>query len=136
MSSEPPVHKISAPLVNPEAQPFFMAAAEGRLLYKHCGACGLRHHPPRSMCPHCHSDRTEWKTSTGLGTVYSASMLRRGVSVPYCVAYVTLDEGVTLMSDVVGFGDSTPPVGTRVQVRFVEAEDGAMVPIFGPAEAP
>jgi hypothetical protein len=51
------------------------------------------------------------------------------------VAYVTLDEGVTLMSDLLGFGDSTPPVGTRVQVRFVEAEGGAKVPMFGPVEA-
>ena len=135
MSSETPVRKIPAPLINPEAQPFFQAAAESRLLYKRCEACGQPHHPPRSICPHCHSDRTKWETSTGLGTVYSASMLRRGVPVPYCVAYVTLDEGVTLMSDLVGFGDSTPAIGTRVQVRFVEAEGGAKVPMFGPVEA-
>jgi hypothetical protein len=135
MNSETPVRKIPAPLVNPEAQPYFQAAAEGRIVYKRCEACGQPHHPPRSICPLCHSDRTKWETSTGLGTVYSASMLRRGVPVPYCVAYVTLDEGVTLMSDLLGFGDSTPPVGTRVQVRFVEAEGGAKVPMFGPVEA-
>ena len=134
MSNETPVRKIPAPLVNPEAQPYFEAAAERRLVYKHCAACGKPHHPPRSICPHCHSDRTEWKTSRGLGEVYSASMLRRGVPVPYCVAYVTLDEGVTLMSDLVDFGDKTPPVGTRVQVRFVEAEGGAKVPMFAAAE--
>ncbi len=136
MSSDIPVRRIPAPLVNPEAQPFFQAAAEGRLLYKHCVACSQPHHPPRSICPHCHSDRTEWKDSSGQGQVYSASLLRRGVPVPYCVAYVTLDEGVTVMSDLVDFGDSTPPVGTRVQVRFVEAEGGARIPMFGPAEAP
>lgn len=134
--SELPVRKVPAPLANPEAQPFLQAAAESRLLYKHCAACNTPHHPPRSICPHCHSDRTEWKTSNGLGGVYSASMLRRGVPVPYCVAYVTLDEGVTMMSDLVDFGDATPPVGTRVQVRFVEAEGGAKVPMFGPAGAP
>ena len=135
MSSDKPLRKIPAPLVNPEAQAFFQAAVESRLLYKHCEACGQPHHPPRSICPHCHSDRTEWKASSGLGQVYSASLLRRGVPVPYCVAYVTLDEGVTMMSDLVDFGDSTPAVGTRVQVRFVEAEGGAMIPMFGPAEA-
>ena len=134
--SESPVRKIPAPLVNPEAQPFFEAAAQGRLAYRHCAACGLPHHPPRSICPHCHSDRTEWKTSKGLGEVYSASMLRRGVPVPYCVAYVTLDEGVTMMSDLVDFGDATPPAGARVQVRFVEAEGGAKVPMFGPVVSP
>lgn len=136
MSQEAPVRKVPAPLVNPEVQPFFQAAAESRLSYKQCEACGQPHHPPRSICPHCHSDRTAWKTSAGLGTVYSASLLRRGVPVPYCVAYVTLDEGVTMMSDLMDFGDTTPPVGTRVEVRFVEAEGGAKVPMFGPAEAP
>lgn len=135
MSSETTVRRIPAPLINPEAQPFFQATAEGRLLYKRCEACGQPHHPPRSICPHCHSDRTKWETTAGLGTVYSASMLRRGVPVPYCVAYVTLDEGVTLMTDLMGFGNSTPAVGTRVQVRFVEAEGGAKVPMFGPLEA-
>jgi len=136
MSSDTPVRKIPAPLINPEALPFFQAAAEGRLCYKRCEACGQPHHPPRSICPHCQSDRTKWETSSGLGTVYCASMLRRGVPVPYCVAYVTLDEGVTLMSNLVGFGVSTPAVGTRVQVRFVEAEGGAKVPMFGPLDAP
>ena len=136
MSTEAPVRAIPAPLVNPEAKPFFDAAAEGRLLYKHCDACGLPHHPPRSICPHCHSDRTAWKPSAGLGAVYSASMLRKGVPVAYCVAYVTLDEGVTLMSDLLGFGDATPPVGTRVKVLFVQAEGGASVPMFGPVQAP
>ena len=134
--SDTPVRKIPAPLVNPEAQPFFEAAAQGRLLFKHCNACGKAHHPPRSMCPHCHSDRTAWQASKGRGAVYSASMLRKGVPVPYCIAYVTLDEGVTLMTDLVGFGDSTPAIGTRVQVRFVEADGGAKVPMFEPAEAP
>ena len=134
MSSETSVRKIPAPLVNPEVQAFFQAAAEGRLLYKRCEACGRPHHPPRSICPHCHSDHTQWQASDGRGEVYSASMLRRGVPVPYCVAYVTLDEGVTMMSDLVDFGDATPPVGTRVQVRFVAAEGGAKVPMFGPAE--
>jgi uncharacterized OB-fold protein len=56
------------------------------------------------------------------------------VPVPYCVAYVTLDEGVTMMSVLVGFGDATPPAGTRVQVQFVAAEGGAWIPMFGPLE--
>ena len=131
MSTETPVRKIPAPLVNPEVQPFFSAAAEGRLVYKRCEACGEAHHPPRTVCPHCHSDRTEWKTSAGLGQVFSASLLRKGVPVPYCIAYVTLDEGLTVMSDLVDFGDTTPLVGTRVQVRFVEADGGTKSPMFG-----
>ncbi len=34
------------------------------------------------------------------------------------------------MTNLVGFGDTTPPVGTRVRVRFVEAYGGAKMPVF------
>ncbi|MHB1122578.1 MAG: Zn-ribbon domain-containing OB-fold protein [Ramlibacter sp.] len=132
MNDTTATRKIPAPLMNPEAQPWFDAAGDGRLLYRHCNACNLPHHPPRSVCPHCHSDCTDWKSSGGLGSVYSASTLRRGVPMPYCIAYVTLDEGVTMLTNLVGFGEATPPVGTRVQVRFAEAEGGALLPVFGP----
>lgn len=128
--------KYPAPLVNPEAKPWFDATAQGRLLYKHCQGCGRNHHPPRSSCPHCHSVETGWKESAGLGVVFSASTLRRGVPVPYCIAYVTLDEGVTLMTNLVGFGGSTPAPGTRVQASFVEAEGGAKLPVFHPVGQP
>ena len=32
---------IPAPIVNVESQPFWDAAQERRLLFKHCGACGV-----------------------------------------------------------------------------------------------
>jgi uncharacterized OB-fold protein len=134
MSSQESSRDIPAPLVNPEAQAFFSAALEKRLIYKHCDTCDTPHHPPRSMCPHCHSCQTQWKVSTGKGMVFCASMLRKGVPVPYCIAYVTLDEGVTMMSDLIGFCDVTPPVGTRVQVKFITADGGAQVPMFEPVQ--
>ncbi len=119
-----------APLLNPENQAWFEAAAEERLMYRHCAACSRAHHPPRSICPYCHSDRIAWRVSSGLGTVYSSSTLRRGVTVPYCIAYVTLDEGVTMLTNLLGFGSGTPAIGTRVRVRFVLAEGGAKIPVF------
>lgn len=134
--SDTPARTIPAPLINPQAKAFFDAAADAELFYHQCEACGQAHHPPRSFCPHCHSDRVLARTSSGMGTVYSASTLRRGTPVPYCIAYVTLDEGVTMMSDLIGFGDLTPAIGTRVQVQFVEAQGGAMVPMFGPVKSP
>jgi uncharacterized protein len=134
MNETPTTRKIPAPLLNPEAAPYFEAVGQGRLLYRFCSACAKAHHPPRTICPYCQSDSTEWKTSAGLATVYSSSLLRRGTPVPYCVAYVTLDEGVTLMTSLEGFGQTTPAVGTRVKVRFVLADGSTPVPIFTPLE--
>lgn len=43
------------------------AAAEGRLLIKKCPSCGQVHHYPRSICPFCFSDWTEWLQASGRG---------------------------------------------------------------------
>jgi len=92
--------KYPAPALNPEIKPFFDAATEGKLALKKCGACGQAHHYPRAICPFCASDRTEWITASGRGTIYSYSVMRR-VPVPYAIGYVTLEEGVTMMTNIV-----------------------------------
>lgn len=131
MSTEP--RKIPAPLINPETQPFYDAAARDTLLVGKCGECGEYHYYPRRLCPHCFSDRTEWVAAAGTGTVYTYSTLHRGVPVPYTIAYVTLDEGVTLMTNLVDFGAAHPSIGQRVKAVFREAEGGVKVPLFAPA---
>jgi uncharacterized OB-fold protein len=125
--------KIPAPAVNPEVKPFFDAAAQGRLLLKYCAACGTFHHYPRALCPFCFSDRTEWRQATGEGAVYTYSVLRRGVPVPYCIAYVTLDEGVSMLTNIVDCDLDTVSVGMRVKVVFKPTDGGPPVPMFAPA---
>ena len=50
--------------------------------------------------PLCGSDATEWQPVSGPGTIYSYSVMRRA-EVPYAIAYVTLNEGVTMMTNLV-----------------------------------
>lgn len=52
--------KLRDPAMMPGDQPYFDAAAEGRLMLKKCGDCGEHHHYPRALCPHCFSDKVEW----------------------------------------------------------------------------
>ncbi|CAN5228764.1 OB-fold domain-containing protein [soil metagenome] len=124
----------SAPVLNPEAQAWFDASAEGRLVVRRCAACGLAHHYPRSVCPHCFSDATVWIESAGRGEIYSFSTLLRGTAHPYCIAYVTLDEGVTLLTNIVDCDFSTLAIGRRVALRFTTAEGGARVAMFTPED--
>ena len=91
---------IIAPLPFPETAPYWEAAAQGKLLLKHCTACGAYHFYPRALCPFCFSDNTEWHEAAGTGTIYSFSVTRRA-EVPYAIAYVTLAEGQTMMSNIV-----------------------------------
>jgi hypothetical protein len=124
--------KIPAPPVNPETKPFWDAAAEGRLLIKRCRSCGQAHYYPRAICPFCFGDTTEWLPASGRGTVYSYSVMRR-VPVPYAIAYVTLEEGVTMMTNIVDCDLDAIRIGQAVQVVFRPTEGGPPVPMFTPA---
>jgi uncharacterized OB-fold protein len=123
---------IPAPSTTPETQAFWDAAAAGTLLLKRCTACGESHHYPRAICPFCGSDRTEWREASGRGTVYSYSVFRRA-PIPYAIAYVTLDEGVTLMTNVVDCDLDTIRIGQAVRVTFKPTDGGPPVPMFTPA---
>ena len=124
--------KYPAPAVNPEIKPFFDAAAQGNLMLKKCAACGQSHFYPRAICPYCASDRTEWVTSSGRGTIYSYSVMRR-VPVPYAIAYVTLEEGVTMMTNIVDCDLDAIKIGQAVRLVFRPSEGGPPVPMFTPA---
>ncbi|HVQ76479.1 MAG TPA: Zn-ribbon domain-containing OB-fold protein [Candidatus Binatia bacterium] len=120
---------ILAPQVTPETRPFWDAAAEGELLIKTCAACGQAHHYPRALCPFCFSDRTEWRPASGRGTIYSYSVMRR-VPVPYAIAYVTLEEGISMMTNIVGCDLDAIRIGQAVRVVFAPTEGGPPVPMF------
>ena len=126
-----PERKIPAPEPNPETKPFWDAATEGRLLIKKCVTCGQVHFYPRAICPFCGSDKTEWVTASGRGTVYSYSVMRR-VPIPYALAYVTLAEGVSMMTNIVDGDLDAIRIGQRVTVAFKPSEGGPPVPMFRP----
>jgi uncharacterized OB-fold protein len=124
--------KIAPPRVNPGDEPFFAGAAQGRLMLKRCAACGAHHFYPRPLCPFCFSDRTEWMEAKGTGSIYAFSVTRRAGPVPYAIAYVTLDEGVTMMTNIVDCDLDAIRIGQRVRVVFKPTEGGPPVPMFAP----
>ena len=128
----PTERTIPGPPVNPETKPFWDAAADGRLVIKQCTACGQSHHYPRTICPFCGSDATEWRPASGRGKVYTYSVMRR-VPEPYVIAYVTLEEGPTMMTNIVDCDLDSVRIGQAVRVVFKPSEGGPPVPMFAPA---
>jgi uncharacterized protein len=120
------------PAINPENQPFWEAAAQGRLLIKHCTACGVSHFYPRVNCPFCRSDETVWKEACGAGIVYSYTVMRRA-AVPFVVAYVTLEEGPTIFTNLVECDFEKLAIGTAVAATYVKDEEGLVRPVFKPS---
>ena len=67
--------------------------------------------------------------ASGGGTLYSFSTMGQGEDA-YTLAYVTLDEGVTLMTNLVGCDPARARIGDRVKVKFEATEGGPAVPVF------
>lgn len=120
------------PAINLETEPYWAAAKDGKLMLKRCNACGEPHFYPRSLCPHCGSTDVDWLESNGKGTIYSYSVMRRA-KIPYAIAYVTLDEGVTMLTNIVEADFDALSIGQAVQVDFRETEGGQVLPVFRPA---
>jgi uncharacterized OB-fold protein len=124
--------KIPSPAVTTETAQFWAKANEGELTVPQCKSCGKFHWYPRANCPFCTSDQVELKPASGKGTIYSYSVSRRGKD-SYVIAYVTLDEGVTMMTNIVNADGAKLAIGQAVRVAMVASEDGQRVPMFEPA---
>ena len=127
------------PHVTPESERYWAAAAEGRLLVSECDDCGLVFHYPRARCPDCLADAVGWVEAAGTGEIYTYSTARTMEGwpeddLPLIVAYVELDEGPRVVTNVHADPDQVD-VGTRVTVSFVDtAEPDVAVPVFVPVE--
>jgi len=122
---------LRRPLINSDNQAFWDAVKKHQLVIQRCRKCNGLYHPPRPMCPECHTlDTMEWITSAGRGHVYSwvtvayEKAAYPGIKVPYSVVLVELDEGVRIISNM---ADCTPEeiyIGMLVEVVFEDiAED-------------
>jgi uncharacterized protein len=114
-------------------EPYWVAARNGKLLLKRCGTCGKKHYYPRPICPFCMSDNTEWLEASGNGTIYSWSVERRATP-PYAMAFVTLAEGPTIMTNIIDADLSDLAIGQKVKLAF-EMRDDQPVPVFRLADA-
>lgn len=113
----------------PENAAFLDAARNGRFLIRKCSACGEAHWYPRVLCPFCMSE-TDWHEASGEGEILSYTVLGRE-DVVRAVAYVTLKEGPSMMTELVDLDPTDLHIGLPVRVRFVRSVSGHPVPVFG-----
>jgi uncharacterized OB-fold protein len=117
-----------APDVIAEAKPYWDGAADGRLVLPKCSGCDEVIWHPRTWCPSCGRAGVTWIEASGRGTVYSHTTVRRGGppayadAMPYVVAYVELDEGPRVLTNI----HTDDPDGVRIG-QVVEA-------VFDPVE--
>lgn len=118
-------------------RPFWDAAATGVVVHPRCDACAQAFFPPHLVCPACRSSRWSWATSAGRGSVYSFTVVHRaprpGFDPPYVLAVVDLDEGLELMTNLVGVEPDAVSIGQRVRVEWRRFA-GVTLPMFTPDE--
>lgn len=104
------------------ARTFAAHAARQELAYQ-VDAAGLPLWPPQVR-------GAGWRVSDGLGTVYATTTLRRPGEDPQDLSLVDLDDGVRLMSRIVGVAPQDVRIGMRVRLAW----DGEL-PVFAPDDA-
>ena len=117
-----------APATNPENEAFFAAAAQGRLLIGQCRDCGKYHYYPRRSCPHCFSAEVDWVDASGRGLIYSYTV-SGAASDRQVLAFIQLEEGVRMLSNIVDAAPAELAVGGAVRVAFGRA-GSVKVPVF------
>jgi uncharacterized OB-fold protein len=129
-----------APIVTDDNQNFWEAARAGRLVAQRCRDCGRLRHPPRPMCPECHSIQLEIVELAGTGTIYSYAILHHpqhpAFTYPVVAVLVDLDEGVRIVSNLVGVDAPDVRIGAPVRVKFEATADDMAVPVFEAAGLP
>ena len=128
------------PVPTPETQHFWDGTQSGELRLQRCTACKETYFPPRPFCPKCACREVEVYPASGKGVLWSYVINHRprpdmGTE-PYAIAVVKLDEGPTLMTNIVDC-PQTPEalqLDMPVQVSFAKQTDDITLPLFAPVK--
>jgi uncharacterized OB-fold protein len=127
------------PQVDEESRGYWEACQRHEVVLQRCGSCGALRYYPRALCPSCLSERTEWVRSTGRGTVYTFTVTHQNQApgfrdtLPYVLAYVELEEGVRMLTNIVGCAPDEVRIGMPVEIVFDDATEEITLPQFKPA---
>lgn len=128
-----------APDITDLNRDYFEGTAQGELRVRHCSACDARFRFAHTHCPSCWSTKLGWERASGEGRVSHFSVVHQAPSpafaegAPYVLALVELDEGVRMMSNIIGCDPARVHVGMPVVLTF-EKRGTVSLPMFRPAD--
>ena len=128
---------VSTPKATSETQPFWDATARGVVLLPRCNDCDIVIWYPRRFCPLCASRSVTWFEASGLGTIYSYTLITKGGGRfrdvgPFVFAYVELAEGPRIMTNIVECDPAALSIGQRVRAVFDDTGEGSALLRFAP----
>ena len=135
------------PAANWETRAYWEGCGRHELVLQRCRQCQTVQHRPRAVCAGCLGNDIEHFVASGRGSVYTYTITHQnGVppfrdALPYVLAYVDLEEGPRLMTNIVDCEPGQVAIGMPVVVDFQDVEGGERrdtdaalaVPRFRPA---
>lgn len=126
------------PVTTDGSQPFWDACRRHELVIQQCEQCGHRRWPIGPVCTECLSPETTWVPIAGTGEVWSWITYHQAFNtafaqdLPYNVALIRMDEGHTMISNLVDIEPEEIQLGQRVQIVFDDVTDEVSIPRFRP----
>lgn len=131
------------PYASWESRGWWEGCGRGELVLQRCRSCGIVQHKPRANCVKCLTDTIEHFVASGRGTIYTFTVTQQNMvppfrdHLPYVLAYVGLEEGPRVLTNIVGCDPTDVRIGLAVVADFATADrdDGEAfaVPRFRPA---
>lgn len=124
------------PAIDPDSQPYWDGAKEGKLMIQRCRATGQTFLYSRQLVPGVVDAEVEWIEASGKGTIYSFTVARRpagqpfAADVPYVIVSATLEEGARVMSNLVTDDPDRVAIGQAVEVFFDQVSEDLTIPKF------
>jgi uncharacterized OB-fold protein len=124
------------PVIDDLHRPFWDGCRAGVLKMQRCRDCGHQWWPIGPVCTACLSTDFEWVDLSGRGELWSFIVYHHKMNaawaddLPYNVALVRLEEGPTMVSNVVGTDLADLEVGLPLEVTFDAVTDEVSIPRF------
>ncbi|MBF6567658.1 MAG: Zn-ribbon domain-containing OB-fold protein [Candidatus Binataceae bacterium] len=127
------------PHLDEENRPWWEALKRHELYLQQCRDCSAMRYYPRALCPECLSPHTDWILSNGRGKIYTFTVTYQNTAagfrefLPYVLAYVELDEGCRMLTNIVDCAPEQVTIGLPVAVVFDDVTSEITLAKFRPA---
>ena len=118
------------PAASWETRAYWEGCGRHQLVLQRCRDCKTVQHRPRAICASCLSSSVEHFEASGRGIVYTYTITHQNGAppwngaLPYVLAYVELEEGPRLMTNIVGCAPQDIEIGMVVTVDFQDVVPG------------
>jgi uncharacterized OB-fold protein len=131
-------YKKQLPLITSVDRPFWDAAKRHELLAYQCQNCRA-YYSLVVDCVKCNSPKMAWVKVSGRGKVFTYTIYHQLYNpmwkedIPYNAAWVQLDEGPIMMTNIVGCKNEDIKVGMPVEVVYDDITPEVTLPKFKPS---